>query len=86
MTQQGKLLERFLAKPRDFTLNEMKKMLHGFGYREIPSGKTSGSRIAFFHEMTGHIIRLHKPHPRKTLKRYQLDFIEEELRSKELLK
>ncbi|WKZ15007.1 MAG: hypothetical protein QY317_14000 [Candidatus Jettenia caeni] len=31
---------------------------------------------------TKHIIKLHKPHPRPELKRYQLDYIEETLRDK----
>jgi len=64
----------------------MKKLLQGFGYKEIKSGITSGSRIAFMNTKTKHIIRLHKPHPQKNMKRYQLDLIEEELRSKEILK
>ncbi len=86
MTQQEKLLKRFLSKPRNFTFDETRKLLRGYDYREIRSGKTSGSRVAFFHEDTHHIIRLHKPHPKNILKRYQLDFIENELRKKEFLK
>jgi len=86
MTQHEKLLERLCLKPKDFTFNEMNKLLKGLGYREIRSGKTSGSRVAFFHEGKQHLIRLHKPHPSKNLKRYQLDLVEKELRKKELLK
>ena len=85
MTRQEKLLKRFLSKPRDFTFDEMRKLLRGFGYQEIKSGKTSGSRIAFFHEETHHIIRLHKPHPKNILKRYQLELIEEMLKEKGVL-
>ncbi len=61
-------------------------MLSGFGYRELKSGKTSGSRVVFYNKDTHHIIRLHKPHPKKLLKRYHLDLIEEELRKREVLK
>lgn len=86
MTKQEKLLKRFLSKPRDFTFNELRKLLRGFGYQEIKTGKTSGSRVAFFHEGIQHIIRLHKPHPKNIMNRYQLDFIEEELRNREVLK
>jgi hypothetical protein len=64
----------------------MRKLLRGYGYRELRSGKTSGSRIAFFHEEKRHIIRLHKPHPKNIFKMYQLYFIENELRKKEFLK
>lgn len=86
MTKQEKLLIRFCSKPKDFTLNEMRKLLKRFGYQEIRSGKTSGARIAFIHKSTHHIIRLHKPHPGKIMKRYQLDLIEEELKKQEILK
>jgi hypothetical protein len=73
-------------KPKDYTFDEMKKLLTGLGYREIRSGKTLVSRVAFFHEGKKHLIRLHKPHPSKILKRYQLDLVEKELRKKEILK
>ena len=86
MTTQRKLLERFLNKPNDFTFNEMKKLLRGFGYHELRAGKTSGSRIAFVHEESRHIIRLHRPHPQKVMKKYQLDLVEDELRNKGILK
>jgi len=86
VTQFEKLLNRFLSKPKDFTFKEMKKLLRGLGYQEIKSGTTTGSRIAFFHDGIRHIIRIHKPHPEKTMKRYQLDFIEDELKKREILK
>jgi len=85
MTKQEKLLIRFLSKPRDFTFDEMRKFLRGFGYQEIRSGKTSGSRIAFVNKSTRNIIRLHKPHPGNIMKKYQLDLVEEELRNQEIL-
>ena len=42
-------------------------------------GKTSGSRVAFTHPEILHIIRLHKPHPGNELKRYQINYLVEEL-------
>ena len=86
MTRQDKLLNRFLSKPCNFTYNEMIKLLKGFGYQEVRSGKTSGSRVAFINSAKRHIIRLHKPHPKNILKKYQLDLIEEELKKQEILK
>ncbi|TLD40698.1 MAG: HicA protein [Candidatus Jettenia ecosi] len=82
MSKAEKLLKRFLSKPKDFTYNELKKLLAGFGYENISSGKTAGSRVTFISSETKHIIKLHKPHPRSELKRYQLDYIEETLRDK----
>ena len=86
MGKHEKLLNRFLSKPKDFTFDELKTLLKGFGYNEIKSGKTSGSRVAFYNESTKHIIRLHKPHPRNIVKRYILDDLEKELLNTEVTK
>jgi hypothetical protein len=86
MSRRDKLLDRFLAKPTDFGYDEMTRLLKGFGYEEIRSGRTAGSRVAFINEASGHIIRLHRPHPQGILKRYQLEWVEESLRAKGLIK
>lgn len=86
MSRHEKLLKRFLSKPKDFTYNELKALLNGFGYTESTGGSTSGSRVAFINKITQHIIRLHKPHPRNILKRYQIELIEEELRNIEVIR
>ncbi len=80
MSRAEKLLERFLDRPKDFTYPELKKLLSHFGYAAFNQGKTSGSRVAFIHSATNHIIRLHKPHPGNILKAYQVDLIIEELK------
>ena len=85
MGKADKLLKRFLSKPRDFTYDELKRLLKSFGYEESKMGKTSGSRVAFINSKTKHIIRLHKPHPKPELKHYQLSDIEEELRKRGLI-
>lgn len=85
MSKHEKLLKRFLSKPKDFSYSELTTLLRGFGYEEITTGRTSGSRVAFFNNETTHIIRLHKPHPKNILKRYQLDYLEQELRSMQVI-
>jgi len=85
MGKADKLLKRFLSKPRDFSYDELKRLLKSFGYEESKMGKTSGSRVAFINSKTKHIIRLHKPHPKPELKHYQLNDIEEELRKRGLI-
>ena len=85
MSKAEKLLRRFLSKPKDFTYDELKSLLAGFGYEKVRSGKTSGSRVTFVNPETKNIIKLHKPHPRPELKRYQLNYIEETLRNRELI-
>jgi len=81
VAKREKLLLRFLSKPKDFTYSELKSLLGSLGYGETATGRTSGSRVAFVHEKTKHIIRLHRPHPANALRRYQLDYLEDELRN-----
>jgi hypothetical protein len=79
MSKLEKLIKRFISKPKDFTYQELISLLNGLGYSEIKTGRTSGSRVAFYNTDSKHIIRLHKPHPTNVLKRYQLDYLEDEL-------
>ena len=74
MAKIKKLIDRFKSTPKDFTWNELTKVLNTFGYKQINSGKTSGSRVRFVHSYYPAII-LHTPHPTQILKRYQLEEI-----------
>jgi len=56
-------------------------LLASFGYNEVQG---MGARICFIKE--NHKIKLHKPHPKQILKRYQLDLIIDELTMKGLIK
>lgn len=85
MSRDEKLIKRLLSKPRDFTYNELKRLLKALGYVETQSGKTSGSRVAFINLSDGHIIRLHKPYPNNELKQYQIEQIIYELQLKGVL-
>jgi hypothetical protein len=78
-------LRRFLTRPADFRFDEMSRLLKGCGYEEMTYGKTKGSRVAFINKTSGHIIRLHRPHPGNVLKRYQMDLVEEALRAKGII-
>ena len=81
MSKNDKLIERFKSKPKDFSYDELRKLLSSFGYEEKNSGKSSGSRVAWIHFESNHIIRLHKPHPKNILKSYQINQILDELKS-----
>ena len=86
MSQFEKLLDRFKKLPKDFTYDELKTLLGGWGYKEINKGKTSGSRVAFINLKTSHIIRLHKPHPGNIVKKYVLELTYEELKNQGVIK
>lgn len=81
MGKKDKLQERLLKRPSDFIYNEAKTLLGRYGYREDTRDRTSGSRVAFVHTQTKHIIRLHKPHPGNLLKMYQIDELVEVLKN-----
>ncbi len=84
MTKRGKLRERFLSGPRDFTWQELVTLLSGFGYELAAGGKTAGSRVRFTHpERPG--VTLHRPHGSGVLKRYQVDQVREFLIEEGLL-
>lgn len=72
MSQVEKLVIRLLSYPKDFTWEELIKILRHFGYEEYKRGKTGGSRRKFSNS-ENHIISLHKPHPANILKRYQVE-------------
>jgi len=79
MGSMTKLIQRFRNKPKDFTCKELKRLLNHFGYMQVDSG---GSRVVFTNAASGHKIKLHKPHPSNKLKRYQMDYIDDELKQK----
>jgi len=72
MSSHEKLLARFLRLPKDFTWDELKSLLRKYSYIQNNKGKTSGSRVSFEKEDSDIKLDLHKPHPKDTLKPYQM--------------
>lgn len=72
MSQIDKLINRLMQQPKDFSYSEPRKVMLNFGYIEDNKGKSSGSRVAFYHSEREDILRLHKPHPSEILKAYQI--------------
>jgi len=62
MSAKEKLLERFKKQPKDFTFDELKNLLFGFGFVMSNKGKTSGSRVRFQNTELKVIIDIHKLH------------------------
>lgn len=82
VSRSAKLLQRFQRKPKDFSYGELRPLLSSFGYVEASSGRSGGSRVAFTNPETSDVVRLHRPHPGKIMKTYQLELIEEHLKEK----
>lgn len=79
MGAKDKLRERFLSMPKDFTFDEMEKLLSGYGYIKDNKGKTSGSRVVFKNKDKRPIM-LHKPHPGNIVKLYALRQVLDDLK------
>ena len=81
MSQKDKLIEKLKTVPRDFTFDDAETLLRYLEYIRSNKGKTSGSRVVFYREGFPPIL-MHKPHPQKELKAYQvkqlLDLLEQE--------
>jgi len=80
MSRKDKLKARFLARPKDVTFEELRRLLRQLGYEEQ---EAEGSRVTFYREGTGSVIKLHRPQP--TLKAYQINQVLDALREEELI-
>jgi len=69
MSTKDKLIERFKKQPKDFTWQELVRLLGIFGFEIDNKGKTSGSRTLFINGNNDE-IELHKPHPSNIIKEY----------------
>lgn len=85
MSKIEKLIQKLLSNPKNFTFDELSKILTYFGFKISNKGKTSGSRVKFIHKDKNIAIILHKPHPKLILKGYAIKQIIEELKKYNLL-
>ena len=70
MSKKQKLIDKLKSRSRNFTYDEAVNLLLSMGFKISNKGKTSGSRVVF---KKGEVhIRIHKPHPQKELKYYQI--------------
>ena len=84
MGQKEKLLLRLKSRPKDFSFSEAETLLGYLGYIRSDKGRTSGSRVMFYHPDHPPIL-LHRPHPRKELLPYQVNQLLEYLNQEGLL-
>jgi hypothetical protein len=85
MAKIEKLRQKLLSNPKDFTWDELTTLLGHYGYNELKPKKTGGSRRKFS-SMSNHVIDLHKPHPGKILKSYQVKQIVATLKERGFIK
>jgi len=85
MGKYERIIERLRSGEGSVTYQELYHVLIKLGYLEKKTGKTSGSRVAFYNPELKHIIRLHKPHPGNELKTYQKIYIKSTLEEIKLI-
>ncbi len=85
MSKLDKILNRIINGSGTITYAELNFVLSKLGYKEVKTGKTSGSRVAFYNDSKKLLIRLHKPHPGNELKDYQIKLILSHLEQNKLL-
>jgi hypothetical protein len=85
MSRQEKLISRLLSVPKDFTWDELIKVVGFYGYEEITGGKTGGSRRRFV-DSKKNVITLHKPHPSNIVKGYAIREVIAHLKEKGYVK
>jgi predicted RNA binding protein YcfA (HicA-like mRNA interferase family) len=85
MSKYEKLLEKLLSLPKNFTYDEMVKLLKGFGYIHQERKRSSGSAVMFYNKKLNDKIMFHKPHPEKELKEYILKLVIQQLKNNKLV-
>lgn len=84
MGQKEKLIRHLKSNPKDFTFDDAETLLKYLNYTRSNKRRTSGSRVMFMSKDHGNIL-LHKPHPRKELKSYQIKQLIEILEQEDLI-
>ena len=85
MGQKEKLIAKLKSNSKTFTFDEAETLLGYFDYYISNKGKTSGSRVMFKSNLHQSKILLHKPHPQKELRAYQIKQLIEQLEQEGLL-
>ena len=84
MGQKEKLIQKLQTNPKDFTFDEAETLLGYFNIKRSNNGRTSGSRVIFKGGTHGDFL-MHKPHPQKELRPYQVKNLLEYLREEGLI-
>lgn len=86
MSRKEKLVQRIQELPKDFTFEELETLLSHLGFTKSNKGKTSGSRVKFYHEEKQKQYLAHKPHPSSIIKEKALKDIVDFLTDNDFLK
>ena len=68
MSKKEKLIKRLRSLTKDITYYELASLLQQLGFEEDNKGKTSGSRVRFYHSKKRLQYLAHNPHPASIIK------------------
>ena len=85
MTKKDKLIQRLCQQPKDFTFAELEAVFIRLGFEKDDKGKTSGSRVRFYHKDKKIQYLAHKPHPSSIIKEKALKDIVNYLNDNKLI-
>ena len=77
MSKREKLLSRLDAANTTFPWSDLETLMIQLGYEQQ---EKAGSRVRFYNAATGHMLRLHRPHPENTIKGGALKAIRQALK------
>ena len=81
MSKAEKLLSKLFNAQSTFVWTDLVTLLSQLGYEKK---EMAGSRVRFYHEQSGHLILLHKPHPENYIKGGALKSVKEALKARGL--
>ena len=82
MSKLEKLLNKLSNAKNTFVWTDLVTVLAAIGYQKQ---EMTGSRVRFYNKETGHMIRLHKPHPENFIKGGALKDVRSALRQEGIL-
>lgn len=78
MSRKDKLIEKLKSRPKGFTWDEATTLMSACNFK-LMNARGGGSGRMFVHQVTRQKVRLHEPHPQKTLLPYMLSELIEAL-------
>lgn len=85
MSSKDKLIKKLKSRPKDFTWDELTRLLGHLGFKEKTQSKTTGSGRKFFNVKANLTINVHKPHPSPIIKSYLIEQIIKKLEEERLI-
>ena len=78
MSKKAKLIQKLKSEPKGFTWDEATSLMNSCGFK-LENARGGGSGRMFRNVTSKQKVRLHEPHPQKTLLPYMVEILVEAL-------